>query len=91
MSKKLTRQERAQIAMQYHSFQPIKQIQTWWKNKNGKNAVLKKKTIYRFYNNLTKNGSVENIKRQPKISMVRDAENIATVKDIVVRNPDKSV
>ena len=92
MPYKFSPQERAQIALQYHAMHSLRDVQCWWRKIYGRNAKLTKRTIYRCYNNLVETGSLEVKKRGPKpTTKVKDAQNIAVVKNIMDQDPDKSV
>ena len=91
MPYKFSPQERAQIALQYHALQSVRDVQSWWRKVNGRNAKLNKKTIWRCYNKLVETGTLLVKKRETKETKVTDPQNITTVKNVVDGDPDKSV
>ena len=43
MANKFTPQERAKIALEFHTSKSVKQTQIWWRKQKGKHEVLNKK------------------------------------------------
>ena len=79
---KLTKQERAHIAVKFEASKSIHEVQVWWRSVKGKNAILDPKTIRHGHRKLMQEGDLCDSKRQGRPSKVKNDVNVRRVKDI---------
>jgi hypothetical protein len=90
MARRLTVQERAQIAARYEVWNLVVVVQRWWRTMQGRNATIRHETIKNCQSKLLTTGSVTYARRSGRPSTSRSVENVALVRDMFTHSPPKS-